>query len=185
LARSSITGDTGKLAAWAKLAEAAPELLGAISESGAEELLNLVADGFRSETDPYGQGWQPKKRPDGRKTLSGKTSRLKKFAKKRVDKNGFTIGPTVDYAAPHQNPKRGTRPRRMMVPSKSRGLPRAWSKTLEELATEAMRQHFSTGGGSAAGGGGMGFLTAKVAGIKRQLNIKSLIRKLANAASDE
>jgi phage gpG-like protein len=184
MARSSITGDTGKVAAWAKLAEAAPELLGAISESGAEELLNLVADGFRSETDPYGQGWQPKKKPDGRKTLSGKTSRLKKFAKKKVSKDGFTIGPTVDYAAPHQNPKRGKRPRRMMVPNKSRGLPRAWSKALEEVATEALKAHFTTES-SSAGGGGIGFVQGRVIGLKRQLNIKSLIRKLANAASEE
>jgi phage gpG-like protein len=179
-----VTGDGfAKLAAWRKLFEATPELLEAISVSGAEEMISLVKDGFRDETDPYGKKWARKKKKNGRKILSGKTSRLKGgWHYKRADKGGFTISPSVDYAAYHQT---GTRRMvaRKMVPD-SRGLPREWSKKLEEVAKEALEQHFTTGGGGKAGGG-MGFLTARIAGIKRQLNIKSLIRKLANAASEE
>jgi len=181
--RTSITGDFGKLAAWRKLCDATPELLATISDSAAEEILGLISDGFRSETDPYGQKWQPKKKADGRKTLSGKTSRLKNFTKKRSGKDGFTVGPTVNYAAPHQNPKKNRRPRRMMVPGGGRGLPSKWSKALEETAKEALSAHFTTGAVK-GGGGGMEIVAAMVAGKKRSLNIKSLIRKLANAAEE-
>lgn len=76
-----------------------------VSSSLAEECINLVKDGFRTETDPYGRKWAPKQKPDGRKTLSGKTSRLKNlWHRKRVSRDEIVIAPGVDYAVYHQDP---------------------------------------------------------------------------------
>ncbi len=183
--RGRITGDFGKLAAWQKLFDATPELLEAISASGAEELISKVKDGFRETTDPYGKAWARKKIRDGRKVLSGKTGNLKGgWHYRRANKGGFVISPGVGYAAFHQS---GTKKMvaRKMVPD-SRGLPPEWAKALEEVADEALKAHFKTEKDSVKKGGpGLSFLAYKIIGLKRRLNIKSLIRKLANAASDE
>src|SRR5688572_7388611 len=92
-----------------------------ILENVAEEILGFTKQRFRDERDPYGRRWAPKKKPDGRKVLSGKTSRLKKWQVKKRSLRGFTIAPTVTYAAFHQD---GTRhmPRRMIVPDEAKGL---------------------------------------------------------------
>lgn len=88
-----------------------------VATSLAEESLGLIKDGHRTETDPYGQKWAPKKRPDGRKVLSGKTSRLKTgWHIKRVTRDGILIAPSVDYAVYHQDPL----PRRRLTSEESR-----------------------------------------------------------------
>lgn len=120
-----------------------------VSASLAQETLNLIRDGFREQIDPYGKIWQPKKRADGRGTLSGKTSRLKTgwFATD-VSADGFTISTPVAYALPHQepriNPETGElkRPRRMMIPDADLGLSEAWAKVLEEDALDTMESYF-------------------------------------------
>jgi len=77
----------------------------ALSGAIAEECLGLIAEGFRRETDPYGRRWKPKQKPDGRKTLSGPTSRLKNgWHIKRQAADQIVIAPSVDYAAAHQDP---------------------------------------------------------------------------------
>lgn len=137
-----------KLEQLASALDAAPAMLEMASAAMAEEVIGLIKQGFRSETDPYGEKWAPKQRPDGRKVLSGETSRLKGgWHRQKTGKDGFTIAPSVDYAAPHQRPKRGKggrlkRPRRMMVPDREKGMPAAWSKQLEEAASEIMSTGF-------------------------------------------
>lgn len=174
-----IRGDFQKLDHWRRAFQKAPDVLKEMSASGAEELLNLVKDEFRTETDPYGKRWKPKQADDGRKTLSGKTSRLKNFQIKRATKSGFTIAPTVDYAAPHQTgaPKRNL-PQRMIVPT--RGLPRKWSKALAEIAEEALARHFAS-----PSSGGMDFVTGKIVGLKRWFSAKALLRKAIRAVQGE
>lgn len=181
---SGVTGDFGKLRGWQELFKNGDALLEAVSQNLAEETIGLIQEGFRNETDPYGDPWAPKQRADGRKTLSGKTSRLKNgWHPIKADKGGFRVGPSVDYAAPHQSPKFGRRPRRMMVPTGSKGLPAKWTHAYEETATEMMRSYF----GGAGGGGGMNFIAAKIAGIRRgvsqKTNLKMIIMRAARAAA--
>src|SRR5690606_3991065 len=89
-----------------KLLERPEAIQDLVATSLAEESINLVKDGFRTETDPYGAKWVPKKRPDGRKTLSGKTSRLKTGWKiVRQTRGEIRVSPSVNYAAAHQDPK--------------------------------------------------------------------------------
>lgn len=120
-------------------------LMSAISGSLAEETVNMIKDGFRAETDPYGDRWKPKKYPDGRKTLSGPTSRLKTgWHIKAQNGSGFVVAPAVGYAAAHQDPGRTgdgklRRPRRMMVPSAERGLPEHWARAYGEVTIDALR----------------------------------------------
>lgn len=131
-------------------------LLNAISGSLAEETVNMIKDGFRSETDPYGERWQPKQIPDGRKTLSGPTSRLKTgWHIKTQNPSGFVVAPAVAYALPHQDPQRNAsgrlkRPRRMMVPSEDRGLPERWARAYREVTIESL-QILLAGSGSDVG----------------------------------
>jgi len=131
-----------KVRAWAKAFGDLDGALSAISGSLAEETVNLIKDGFRHETDPYGDRWTPKQAADGRKTLSGPTSRLKTGWHVRVQgASGFIVSPSVEYAAPHQNPKPGPggklkRPRRMMVPTAEKGLPPTWSRAYAEIVNE-------------------------------------------------
>jgi hypothetical protein len=140
------------LAALAKILERPEDIRLLVASSLAEEALNLTKDTFRSETDPYGDKWAPKQRPDGRKVLSGRTSRLKNgWHRKLVSAEQVIIAPSVDYAAPHQNPQRGPsgqlkRPRRMMVPSGELGLPPKWSKQLQEASNDAFAAIFGADG---------------------------------------
>jgi phage gpG-like protein len=99
------TGDFGVVEGWRKLFEDGDEALRLASRSMAEEMLQLTFERFRAENDPYGRRWKPKKRPDGRKTLSGKTSRLKNgWHIVRFGLDGWMIAPSVEYAAYHQKP---------------------------------------------------------------------------------
>lgn len=136
-----------KLEGWKKLFESGEILVTATSAAMANETVNLVKDGFRTETDPYGKRWKPKKRRDGRKTLSGETSQLKSgWHVRKNSKAGFLIAPTVAYAAYHQAPRRTSRlPRRMMVPRGGK-LPKPWSDALKEVAVEVARAFYSTKG---------------------------------------
>jgi phage gpG-like protein len=113
--------------------------LEAVSKNLCEEAINLIKEGFDVERDPYGQSWQPKQRYDGRKTLSGPTSRLKGgWHRQEMDATGFTVAPSVKYAAYHQrgNP---SLPRRMVVPDDALGLPLAWQRRFEETAEDTLK----------------------------------------------
>lgn len=78
-------------------------VLDSVSASLAEEAVGLIQEGFRTETDPYGRRWKPKAIADGRKTLSGRTNRLKSgWHVTRQTRDEFTIAPAVEYAEYHQ-----------------------------------------------------------------------------------
>lgn len=197
MARTTISGDFGKIKEWELLFETGGVVLPACSAVMAEEAIGLVKDGFRSSKDPYGEKWKRKKRKDGRKVLSGKTSRLKGgWHVSKNGKGGATIAPSVVYAAFHQV---GTKrlPARLMVPSAAKGLPDKWARLMEEAAQKVLRRHFKRkgrGGGGAAGGGGaggglgggLGFIAAKIAAARRNLGIRMLIRRaISRAARDD
>lgn len=114
----------------------------AVSVALAEASIDRIKQGFRTEKDPYGKRWKPKVREDGRKVLSGPTGRLKGgWHRVRADEDGFVVAPSVAYAAYHQ---RGNArlPRRMMVPSDDKGLPRAWRRDFEQAAADVLEKWF-------------------------------------------
>jgi phage gpG-like protein len=168
VARGSLTGDFAKLEGWAKrigdVGGAAK--LKELSENLAEEALELVAQGFENERDPYGKKWQRKRFPDGRQVLVGKTARLRRgWHRKSVTAQGFQIAPAVNYAKYHQNGRGpitaapgkmlrfmvggkpvfrksvGPAPARKMVPGKGR-LPSAWRRSLLAVAKAFFTETF-------------------------------------------
>jgi len=168
-----IRGDFKKLESLQALLAEAPQLLETMSRQMAEETVGLIKDQHRTETDPYGAGWQPKKVPDRRKILSGKTSRLKNgWHVSRAGKRGFTVAPSVTYAAYHQS---GTRrmPVRLLVPTKAKGLPKPWSSAYRAPAVDTLREHFKR---AKAGSGSIG------SGASRVRIPMSLIRRAFRAA---
>lgn len=100
-----VNGDFAKLQTWAKrIGEAGGEkCLRELADNLAEETLDLIAEGFQTETDPYGNKWKPKVFGDGRQVLVGKTTRLRRgWKRKKVSARGFTVTASVDYAKHHQ-----------------------------------------------------------------------------------
>lgn len=135
--------DFAKLKHWATLLRAGEAVTGEVTARMSERMLGLVDEGFETQTDPYGEPWAPKKTPDGRKVLEGPTGRLRQFVSVPHGKHRFVLVPGADYAAPHQAPHDGKRPRRMMVPAADRGLPDEWSRQLSKTAQDSMRAHFN------------------------------------------
>ncbi|MGW8285757.1 MAG: hypothetical protein ACWGPR_08565 [Candidatus Deferrimicrobiaceae bacterium] len=121
------------------------------SKAMAEETVDLIKDGYRTETDPSGQKWADKQRQDGRKVLSGKTSRLKGgWHVDGASAAGYEVSASVDYALPHQRPRKGRngrlkRPQRKQIPEAADGLPSKWADALEETAGDVVRAHFGKG----------------------------------------
>jgi phage gpG-like protein len=173
-----VEGDGAKvIAEWQKIFEDGDKAMTVVSRAMAEEMLGLTLERFRVETDPYGKRWKPKQRSDGRKTLSGKTSRLKNgWHIVRCDGSGWTIAPSVAYAAYHQA---GTKRmvRRMMVPDAARGLPRAYKKTLQEAAVDALKVSFTpTKKRTSAGGSSL-----IPQSLSRRFSIRAIARRMVSA----
>jgi hypothetical protein len=127
-----LDGDFGKLLQWqAALREiGSPRFSFGVASEQADVAIGLVAEGFGRESDPYGKPWAPKKRPDGRRTLRGKTNRLVKWRKTFVNQHGYGIASAAPYARHHQ---RGTSRMvaRKMVPDAR--IPRRWSSAFSAV----------------------------------------------------
>lgn len=143
-----LTGDLGAINKLVVTLSDPDRVLTSASKSMGEEALDFTKERYRLETDPYGKRWKPKKANDGRKTLSGPTSRLKGgWKRKRADKEGFEIEASVTYGEPHQRPKRGRggklkRPRRMQVPDPDKGMPTELESRLNEAATDVLQAKY-------------------------------------------
>lgn len=192
-----VKGDFGKLAGWEALLKNAELLLEPTSAVMAETTVDLIQEGFDNATDPYGKKWKQKKKADGRMPLHGPTSRLRRgWHAVKVGKDQFEVAPSVDYAAPHQSPKKGLggqlkRPRRMMVPTTAKGLPSSWAEQYSDVADAAFQQwfraavakaRFGTGGG---GGGRLSLIARQIVGAKRRLNLQGIIRKATRQGDDD
>ncbi len=99
-----LTGDYHTLGKW-------ESSFGALAKSGflrhmsqvlADESLRLVDAGFAGQRNPYGEPWAPKKQPNGKPILIGKTRKLSKYRRQRVSSSGFTIGTKAPHAVFHQ-----------------------------------------------------------------------------------
>ena len=126
----------------------------------AEEVLDLIKEGFATESAPDGSGWAPK--VGGGRILAGPTGNLKGgWHLKALSGDALTVGPSVWYAAVHQggatvtakNPSGYLRfqiggrwarkrqveiPARPMVPDGS--LPSRWQQQLQEAAEEMLAE---------------------------------------------
>jgi hypothetical protein len=99
--RIKLRGSTVALRKYAsKIREAGSDgVLRRFSDNMAEEALDLIAEGFKTETNPYGIKWRPKVFGDGRQVLVGNTTRLRRgWHRKFVGANGFIVAPSVEYA---------------------------------------------------------------------------------------
>ena len=181
-----VKGDN-KIDAWKAILKSAPEIVSVMSEQVAEEALALVNEGFAKQTDPYGKAWQEKKVDDGRSILVGKTTRLRRgWHKVKISESKWAIHPSVTYAAAHQDPQPranwgGKRlPQRMMIPSKTRGMPIAWTKRIEETLGETMASQFSS---NSSGSANLGWIRYKIIGLKRRFSIQTIIRRAVREAT--
>jgi len=127
--------DYAKLNHWQRLMRGGQVMVIAVRKRMADEVLELIDEGFENQKDPYGNPWAPKKKPDGRRILHGRTLKLRtRWHTVPVAYNKFIAQPGVDYAAPHQAPRFNRRPRRAMVPFARRKLPVKWRARLMRAA---------------------------------------------------
>lgn len=144
-----LTGDFTTLDRWAKqLGQlSSQKLMFQVADEMADATLGLVAQGFAEERDPYGKAWAPKKHPDGRMVLRGKTGRLIRFRKGAVSPRGFRCDMGAPYGVFHQRGTSRMRARRML-PVNGR-LPPIWASEYREIYVRAVRSQLSsiTGGG--------------------------------------
>jgi len=82
MARSGLKGDFAKLDALARKLASAPRVLTIASKNMAQEALAMVAEGFATETDPYGKAWAPLKDP----TRGASEKTIKRLARQLIKK---------------------------------------------------------------------------------------------------
>lgn len=184
----------GRIDEWIRrFGEAPPKMMTTMSRLQAEEAIGLIADGWKKQADPYGRPWKPKKRPDGRAILVRSGRLRNSWHVVRSTSRYWIVASSVKYAGAHQNPRRrkgwGKRPgslkrlpQRMMVPSKSKGLPRDWAAAYVDNAREAFLKHFTS---SAGGSRSLGFTQGKLIGLKRRFSAQAVIRRAFRAISGD
>ena len=107
------------------------------SEVGAEEVLNLISDGFRKGLDPYGNAW------DAPNELQI-TGAIKKYTKVRSDRRGWKVASTDQKAIWHHDPQPReawggkSLPIRLQVPTKAQGWPANWKKKVSLAVKEGI-----------------------------------------------
>lgn len=74
-----------------------------VSRDMAKATLELIDQGFEKQQDPFGNPWKPKKEPDGRRILHGKTGKLRRWNVQFADMGGFKVASKAPYAGVHQN----------------------------------------------------------------------------------
>jgi len=126
MARSGVSGGFKTLDLWVRKIDAAGGPAGLRELSGllAEEAIDLVAEGFKREADPYDKRWPGKRFGDGRQVLVGKTARLRRgWHSLEVSARGFRIAPSVNYARYHQSGTGIHGPRKQRIkPKKAKAL---------------------------------------------------------------
>lgn len=107
-----------------------------VAVSVADTGLRLINDGFENETNPYGERWEPLKRPRPGKILH-KTGTLQgSFIAPAIAPDRVVIVSTTDYGQYQQYGTRTITPR-MMLPESRRGLGN-WEKPIGEVVAGSM-----------------------------------------------
>jgi hypothetical protein len=103
------SGSTVELRGLAKRLRGASssQTLREFADNVGEEVIDLIAQGFELEVDPYGEAWKkPKVIDDGRQLLVGKTANLRRrWHAISINPDEIRIGPSADsteYAKYHQ-----------------------------------------------------------------------------------
>lgn len=133
-----LTGDFRTLDRWERdIGElGSDKLMFEVADAMADATLGLVAQGFAQERDPFGKAWKPKKNPDGRMILRGKTGKLIKFRKGSVNQRGFRVDAGAPYFS-HLQAGTSRMKARRMVPE--RRLPPKYASVYREIYVTAMR----------------------------------------------
>lgn len=143
--RGSVTGDFRALDGFIRQLQQSgkTQVLEGLADNLAEEVLELIAEGFEAQTDPYGQRWASRARDTGRPILSGKTARLRRgWFKLHVSSHGFVIANATSYAPHHQyGTQRGLVARRM-VPTEGE-IPPRWGQRFFAVASIYVRHIYS------------------------------------------
>lgn len=112
------------------------------SEIAQETTLNLISEGFKSGTDPYGKPWDA---PNDLQITGG----IRSYAKGEADAGGFSVHATDEKAIWHHDPQPreawggAALPTRLQVPTESRGLPSQWASDISRAAGEAIAHMIS------------------------------------------
>ena len=104
----------------------------------AEEVIELVREGFERESDPYGAKWASLKTRSGR-ILQDTGGLRSSFHRNQLSATQDTVGAGKDYARYHQS---GTSrmPARKMVPDGD--IPGEWRSRINEIAALAIKHAF-------------------------------------------
>jgi phage gpG-like protein len=167
--RIEFTGDFAELKKWASKVESAPEVLELLGDQLAEETIELIREGFETETDPYGDEWPSPIFREGQ-ALSDTGGLRASWHRVYASRHGFEVASGKLYAKWHQGgtgiygprkrrirPKRGSAlgplpdgnfyrsvkgtPRRRMVPDSGQ-LPARWRRRLVETSHEVLTEYF-------------------------------------------
>lgn len=110
----------------------------ALMSNVAEEVIELVREGFERESDPYGAKWAGLKSRSGR-ILQDTGGLRTSFHRKSLSDTETTVGAGKSYARYHQD---GTKrmPARKMVPDGD--IPGEWRSRINEIAALAIKHAF-------------------------------------------
>ena len=135
-----ISGDFAKIAQWQKRfgAAAVQAVKRDVLTNIGAEAIELVAEGFKKESDPYGKHWAPLKARVGR--ILQDTGRLRSsFTFHVLGSTSVKIGPGVGYATFHQSGTSRMVARKMVPEGR---LPSEWGRRFEQAAQDVMEQAF-------------------------------------------
>lgn len=168
MARIRITGDFGKLGALGDRIKrfGSSETLRTVSTGMRDETLDLISDGFDSESAPDGSKWAPRAIPE-RTPINFRRGRLRtSFKTKRLNSKGFKVGSTAKHAKwaqegrgpvkPVRKPllrffaggrwwtSKGTgpAPARPVVPRRSSQMPLGWRLRLKNRAQSELNKRW-------------------------------------------
>ena len=113
---------------------ASPQFKAANTREMSAKTLELIQEGFRTESTPYGMKWRAKKFPNGEAILIEKDKMRNQF-KVTVKPGAFTVHNAAKYYRTHQHgaPSRNI-PRRQMVPDPNK-LPAKWIREYQRIVT--------------------------------------------------
>lgn len=135
---------------------ASARLVPELAQRVAATEVKLIADVFRNQSDPYGEGWKPLKRERPRnkrarlkrerKGLKSRgvqvlvdTGRMRASSNVQASANLVRANVSTVYSVFHQT---GTAnmPRRAMLPDDGRGIPQKWDAAIQREADKLIRE---------------------------------------------
>lgn len=110
------------------------EIVKSTAKKASQELVQL---GFKTETDPYGNRWAPKKKKNGKPILVN-TGRMKKSFRYKTGLSQVKISNLKKYAIYHLTGIPGKMPPRLFVPFKKSS--KLWNKFIRGRVDKALQR---------------------------------------------